>query len=205
MPDVPYHGPTHEDDGSDPSRGWLPYIRASNNGASQVVDDDAELEFAIGTGHVKTNDPSTFAFDPDDPAGLVVIRNGLYRVFSTVNVNVGDQADPREIYVTAQLLSNGPLFGLGAAFGDGGLFQLGPGQGPAGVSVVSATSTIAKASLSYIAMGEVFASADAPMRFATILQHLTNDYTLDTLPSTLVVERAGGFGSRPPLPPGVEA
>lgn len=198
------HGPDHSLGGPDPFRAELPFIYGHNDGATQSVTDDEELQFSTSTGHVITNDIDTFAFDPDDPGGLVIVRSGIYRFWAAAFYSSSDLADAREMYVTCQLLANGPLAGLGAAVGDGGLFELGPGQNQSSVSLVTATNTIAKSALAYIAQAQITATEDDPMRAAVILQHNTGvDYMLSTLRSSLLVERVSGRGGTPPLPPGV--
>lgn len=191
------HGRDHRLGGADPAPFELPWCYATNEAVTQAVTADAEVLFSV----CKTNDRRTFRWDPDDAEGILVYRRGLYRVWAQVVVESADIAVAREIYVTAELLSSGPLFGVGHAYGETH-FHLGPGQNESSVSVVTASNTISKTVLNYVAMNRIV-SVDPtdPFRFAVILDHLGTDFDLSSsLDSTLTVERVGDIGDDTPAP-----
>jgi hypothetical protein len=197
---VPVHGNDHELGGPDPFRPSVPFCYGSDGGTGQTVTADTELVF--DTSKVKTNDEDTYRFDDSDPAGLLIIRNGIYRMWASVGFVVGSIGAAKEMYATAQLLSGGPLFGLGSPFGSSTsarLAELGPNQGSSSLSVVSSgTGGIAKSQLYYMGIAPVFASLAAPIRAAVILDHQGTNYTLGNFASVLFIERISGFGSKPP-------
>lgn len=186
------HGRDHRLGGADPVPFELPYCYAKNGAVSQEVTDDAEVLFNSS----KTNDRRTFRWDPDDAYGILVMRRGLYRVFSYVCYDVADQGVARSMYAAAQPLASGALAGVGTEFGQG-LFALGQGQGDNGDGVVVSDS---KSVLQHVAIGEL-GSADAPWRVVIIAQHDGTDYTIGgTLDSALFVERVGDLGDDTPAP-----
>jgi len=187
--------------GSDPIPMQLPYIYGKNL-AGQSVTDDAELQFDTDLPPI-TNDGDTFAFDPADPGGLLIMQRGLYRFTATVFYVAGSISVEREMYVTCQSLAAGPLAGLGSAVGDSGWGALGNGQNESSLGVVTATNTIPKSLLAYQAIGRISATGSSIQRAAVILQHNTGlNYTVESnLDSVLFIERIGEFGSTAPLPP----
>jgi len=179
----------------------VPYIYGKNL-VGQSVKADEELQFDLDSPPI-TNDGDTFAFDPDDPGGLLIMQRGLYRFTATVFYTVGSISIEREMYVTCQPLASGPLGGLGSAVGDSGFGALGNGQNESSLGAVTATNTISKALLAYQAIGRISATGTNIQRAAVILQHNTGlDYAvLSNLDSVLFIERIGEFGSSAPLPP----
>lgn len=191
---IPIHGPDHTLGGPDPFRPELPTVVATNADAStQTVSATAELTFST----VKTNDGDCFGWDPDDPKGVVILLSGFYAFFATVNVSGSDIGVARTVYNACQPLASGPLAGVGTELGAGNFF-LGTGQGSASIAAVT---TIAKSTLSHIAIADVQVPADDWMRAAVILEFVSSSYTLSSTPSGLTIMRVGGARGNAPVPP----
>lgn len=190
------HGRDHRPGGADPVPFELPWCMSSNGAVVQTVTATAELTYSSSL----TNDRRTFRFDPTDPEGVLIFRRGMYQVYADVHVESSDTAVVRAIYPTAQLLSNGPLFGIGDEYGQNG-FALGGGQNQSSVGAVTSPNTISKSNLNHIAIGRV-TSIDVtdPVRFAVILEHSGTDYDTGTLESTMTIVRLGDIGDDTPPP-----
>lgn len=195
---IPIHGQDHELGGPDPLRPELPFVWGHDNALGQTVTANAELEFRV----VRTNDQDTFAWDPDDPYGLVIIRRGLYEFYARV---YGGAATPRGIYAACQPLSSGPGAGFGNAIGESitGIFELGPGSGaPYSVSSVDSGTPISKSALAYIGTARIAATVASPWRAVVALLRDGTDWSVGGTQSSLFIKRIGTYaGVEPPLPP----
>lgn len=192
------HGDEHTIGGPDPFRPELPTVVATNqNGSTQTVSATDELVFAT----VKTNDDDCFAWDSGDPAGVVILRSGFYAFFATVNVVGASIAVARSMYSVCQPLASGALAGVGTELGAGNFF-LGTGQGSSSIAQVT---TIAKSTLSHIAIADVQVPVDDWMRAAVILEFVSSDYTLSSTPSGLTIMRVGGARGNAKAPPAAPA
>lgn len=206
MPDVVKHAWTHRPKGrggTDPIPFELPYCYGSDNAAGQSVTATSELTFSVGPTLVRTNDSSVFRFDTSDPEGILVIKDGVYRITTSVIYNASNILVQREAYPTVQLLSAGPLAGVGAPFGSsstGRIAEIGLNGGEYSLASVTSTST-AKSQLSYVGIAPIFGSTSGPFRAAVILSHPAGDYSLNAgLNSTMMIERIGDIwaGVAPP-------
>lgn len=172
---------------------------SNTGGSNQTVTTDAELAFRKN-GSV-TNDNAVFRFDPTDPGGLLILQEGWYMAAATVNYVSGDIAVVRSMYVMTAALSSGPLAALGNAFGDGGGFQLGQGQGSAGAAEVVSGGP-SKGTLSQISIASIAVGANDPARMAVALIHAAGDYTVGaSLPSSLTVTQISPVFGLPPEAP----
>lgn len=184
---IPMHAKSHKLGGSDPLQIEVPEIFGSV--LSQSVTADEELTFTS----VTTNDRTTFAWDPTDPAGLLLKRTGFYLAFAWANYSAPDSTTIRSISVRGAPVSDGPFATEFAQW-----FLPGGGLTTSPMSV-TATSE-GKTNLSEISIGS-FLVVDPvdPIRVAVVLDHTGTNYTVAK--GTLRVMRFSGGGSTPPLPP----
>lgn len=188
MPGPQYHARTHLPGGTDPLPINLPMVFASSFGAgNQTVTTTAELKFAEVP---QTNDQTTFAFDPADPYGVVIMKTGWYAFYAVVNVTSSYLSVPRSIYISCQPVGSGTgVFGNG--LGEGAFF-LGTGQGTVGDAGADATNS--KGTLNYQAITSVYVPPvpDPPDNYGratVVLQHSGSDYVVGNIASTLTIVR----------------
>ena len=96
--------------GTDPVDFMLPFALAGNSEGNSIT---ADTEIPLG---VSTNDPDTFRWDSDDPAGVLIIRSGLYVANAFVKTPSSNQTVPRGLHILRAPLSAGPLSGSGSDF-----------------------------------------------------------------------------------------
>lgn len=204
MADVVKHAWTHREKwlgGTDPIPINLPYAFVSNGAISQTITTTTEVIWQPNEGG--TNRPELFAWDPADPAGLLIRRTGLYFLGATLYYQSADSAVARGMYIAYNALSAGPMASIGTAIGDGG-FAVGDGQGAAGIATVTGgAGSISKSRLAYFGITSVGADQfgpNDPARVVVFAVHQGTNYEIENLRSMLIAVRLSDFSQAAELP-----
>jgi len=187
-PELPtLHARTHRpkaQGGTDPIDTDAKFIAGRFN-TTQVVTTTAELEWDFAF----TNAPEIFKWDSADPAGLLVLEQGLFMFHAAVSYSAG-LTTTRAMYQSLQPLSSGAGV-FGSELGDG---QGVIGTGGQGVADNISPRTAARLS-HYVTMYQLIPTPGDPGRHTVVLQHDGSDYTVGNLGAAAYIVRLAGHGS----------
>lgn len=186
------HATTHRSrglGGTDPVPPDLPYM--SGFCSSQTFTDNGEVEWES----VFTNDPDTFLYDPDDPAGLLLRRGGLYRYMAKLRVASGEISVERGMSIQSGSYSSGPI-------GGSAIVDAGNSWWSGHTSVTADAWTVAVMMWEDAINGNGFFSTPwDPARIALVIDHRGTNFTaLDTTLYVMKLESGAGGTGTPALP-----